>query len=247
MIPTRKTRDDKGDIQLTARDTLVLTWLGEQYAMRFDHIHALLNRYAGPGVSPQGLSVSAVRQVVARWHRAGWIEQRRLLAGEPPWLWLTREGLLAFALPYTPGPPALTRLRHLHAVTAVRLLIMPTQADALWVSERAIRAGTFHALGETSHTPDALLCTDTDTIAIEVELTHKKPADLHKIVHTLLASRDAQKFTHTYTHVRYYVTDPAIEKAVLLACDNQHIRHDALTVHRFNLHTLEGQDRSHTA
>ena len=54
------------------------------YAVRFDQVVDLAARYPGPGVHPDGLSESAVRQVVARWRHAGWIGYQQFLAGEPP-------------------------------------------------------------------------------------------------------------------------------------------------------------------
>lgn len=67
----RRPRHDKGSIKATERDTILLTWIGEMYAVRFDLVADLAARYPGPGVHPDGLSVSAVRQVVDRWRRAG--------------------------------------------------------------------------------------------------------------------------------------------------------------------------------
>jgi len=80
----RRTRHDKGSIKATERDTILLTWIGEMYAVRFDHVVDLAARYPGPGASPSGLSESAVRQVVDRWRRAGWVGYQQFLAGEPP-------------------------------------------------------------------------------------------------------------------------------------------------------------------
>ena len=80
----RRTRHDKGSIKATDRDTILLTWIGEMYAVRFDQVVDLAARYPGPGASPSGLSESAVRQVVDCWRRAGWVGYQQFLAGEPP-------------------------------------------------------------------------------------------------------------------------------------------------------------------
>jgi len=67
----RRTRHDKGSVKATDRDTLLLPWIGEMYALRFDQVVDLAARYPGPGVHPDGLSESAVRQVVNCWRHAG--------------------------------------------------------------------------------------------------------------------------------------------------------------------------------
>jgi hypothetical protein len=58
--------------------------------------------------------------------------------------WLTRAGLAAAGLPYTPTQPALGRLAHIRAVLAVRLSLETSPAfgdgQAWWRSERRIRA-----------------------------------------------------------------------------------------------------------
>ncbi len=78
---SRKTRYDKGSIKANDRDILTLTWVAQQYAARFDDVHELLGRHPGANVNEEGLSESAVRQVIARWRRAGWIGYQQLLAG----------------------------------------------------------------------------------------------------------------------------------------------------------------------
>ncbi len=234
----RKTRDDKGSTKANDRDILVLTFIAEQYALRFDHIQELLNRFPGRGVNPDGLSDSATRQVIARWKRAEWVYAEQLLAGEPIWVWPTKSGIQKFGLaPYTSTPPALARIRHMHAINAVRLIIQTGEDE--WISERAIRAGKFYAKGETGHTPDAILKTDDDVIAIEVELTQKKPDDLHKVLYALLNARDEETSKYDYDEIWYYVTDPAIKKALVTARGKQFHRKERMKVHMFDLETWD--------
>lgn len=38
------TRRDAGQMRWTERDLTVLPWIGEQYDVRFHHLHELLNR-----------------------------------------------------------------------------------------------------------------------------------------------------------------------------------------------------------
>ena len=219
----RKTRYDRGSIKANDRDILLLTWIADQYAVRFDTIVDLARCYPGPGANPNGLSVSAVRQVVDRWRRAGWVEHRQILAGEPPWVWLSRAGLAAFGFTqYKAAPPALNRIRHIHAINCVRLDIQ--EDGEQWMSERMIRAGMFalpQMEAETRHVPDAILVTDEGRVAIEVELTQKKPDEIAHKMHALIHAWDREAYTYAYTGIWYYTPDTRIVKALEVACAAQ--------------------------
>src|SRR5216683_1779410 len=104
-------RADAGGVRLTGRDIAGLVWCGEMYGIRADLLGSLLD--ASPDV---------VRQLHARWRRAGLAETGRLGPG-PVWCWLTRLGLEACGLPYAANQPPLGRLRHVHAAGAVRLAL----------------------------------------------------------------------------------------------------------------------------
>ena len=67
-----------GGVQLTGRDIRALVWCGEMYGIRADLLAELL-----------GVSGDVVRQLHARWRRAGLAETGRLGPG-PVWCWLTR-------------------------------------------------------------------------------------------------------------------------------------------------------------
>ena len=41
---TRRPRNDKGQLRWTERDIQVQGWIGEQYAVRIDHLQHLLSR-----------------------------------------------------------------------------------------------------------------------------------------------------------------------------------------------------------
>src|SRR5258708_1119400 len=105
------------------------------------------------------LAVSEVRAraLAARWPDQGYAESARLGPGRP-WVWLTRDGLLACGLPYRPAPPALARLAHLRAVTAVRLALESAPgylaAGAYWRSERRLRARMGARVPLREHLPD---------------------------------------------------------------------------------------------
>jgi len=224
----RKTRYDKGSIKATDRDVLLLTWIAEQYAARLDHVGDLICQHPGPGADPDGVSISAVRQVVARWQKAGWVDYQQMLAGEPPWVWLTREGLAAYGLTqFKAAPPAISRLRHLYAINEVRLNLQFEEDSNTWISERTIRAGIYHlpqTEEETRHIPDAILQTDDGEFVIEVELTQKKPDELYKKMYALIHAWDQERFHYRYAGVRYYTPDPRIAKALETARE-AHTKH----------------------
>jgi hypothetical protein len=215
----RKTRHDKGTIKANDRDINILTWIGDQYAARFDHVVEMARANPGPGANPDGISISAVRQMVDRWRRAEWVGYQQFLAGDPPWLWLTREGLAAFDLrEYKAAPPAISRLHHIHAVNTVRLAIQDDEQE--WISERMIRAGLYdlpQSEGETRHIPDAVLRTDDGDFVIEVELTQKKPDELYRKMHALIHAWDKEAFAYAYTGIWYFTPDKRIAKALEIA------------------------------
>ena len=105
------------------------------------------------------LAVSEVRTraLTARWRDRGYADSARLGPGRP-WVWLTRAGLLACGLPYRPSPPALARLGHLRAVTAVRMALESAPgyaaAGAYWRSERRLRARMGSRVPLREHLPD---------------------------------------------------------------------------------------------
>ena len=74
----------------------MLTWIAQQYAARLDQVRALLNRAPGRGgkaLSPGGLTLSAVLQVVGRWVDLGLVSYERVYQREPGWIYLTALGL----------------------------------------------------------------------------------------------------------------------------------------------------------
>jgi hypothetical protein len=105
-----------------------------------------------------GLTGRETRAVVSRWVSRGLAESAVLGPG-PPWVWLTRSGLTACGVRYSPAPPALARLAHIRAVTAVRLTLeqLPAYRDAgaHWRSERHLRGRLGGRLGARDHLPDA--------------------------------------------------------------------------------------------
>jgi len=143
-------------------------------------------------------TVRQARALVTRWLTAGLAEAGALSSG-PPWVWLTKAGLRACGLRYAAAAPALARLEHIRAVTAVRLALQAVpgyrDAGAHWRSERQLRARLGGRLGVRDHLPDAEVHWPDGTAvrwagecwAIEAELTAKTVARTTAIMRELLA------------------------------------------------------------
>jgi hypothetical protein len=131
---------------VSERDVAGLLFTAEMYGVQLDQLAVLL-----------AVSEVRARALAARWREQGYAESARLGPGRP-WVWLTRDGLLACGLPYRPAPPALSRLAHLRAVTAVRLALESTPgylaAGAHWRSERRLRARMGSRVPLREHLPD---------------------------------------------------------------------------------------------
>ena len=170
---------------LTARDIDALVFVGEMYGVQLDQVAAVL------GVRPE-----RARTIAARWRELGYAESARLGPG-PPWNWATTPGLAACGLRYTATPPALSRLAHIRAVTAVRLALLDTagyrRARAYWRGERRLRAGC--RVGIRHHLPDGEVHWPDEADvpwagecwAVEAELTRKTVARTAAIMRELLS------------------------------------------------------------
>src|SRR5215469_9741713 len=92
----RKTRSDKGSIMATRRDLYCIAWIAEQYAARVDQVRRLLSRFPDsqrPFKDGKLIAATTVKDQIARWKRAGWIDYQRVLADSPGWCWPTKKGL----------------------------------------------------------------------------------------------------------------------------------------------------------
>ena len=105
-----------------------------------------------------GVSSQRASAIAGQWVARRLAQAERLSAG-PRWVWLTRAGLTACGLAYAPSPPALPRLPHIRAVTAVSLALQAAPgyaaAGAHWRSERRLRSRLGGRLGQRDHLPDA--------------------------------------------------------------------------------------------
>ena len=134
----------RGGRGLAVRDPGALIFAADMYGVQFDQLAVLTG------------DARTARAAAARWRELGYAQTARLSSG-PDWLWVTRPGLAACGLAYSAARPALSRLAHMRAVTAVRLALEGTSgyaaAGAYWRCERRIRAT--HGVGLRQHLPDA--------------------------------------------------------------------------------------------
>jgi hypothetical protein len=154
------------------------------YGLQLDQLAALLS-LTGP----------QTRALVSRWRSSRLAEKARLGPG-PAWVWLTRRGLAVCGARYVSAPPALARLAHIRAVTAVRLALeaLPAyqQSGAHWRSERRLRAkagahAREHLPDGEVHWPDsAPVAWAGECWAIEAERTAKTVARTTAIMRDLL-------------------------------------------------------------
>lgn len=201
--------DKKATSQLTPRDLLCLTWIGLQYAIRFDQLQRLLYRHTPAGdrykLKPGIDFVSQDRtyELLSKWATLGYIEKKIILHGDKLWVWLSREGLRVTHLlfQYGDGQPSSVRLPHLYYINQVRLAVEAKRPGDLWKSERQIRreAGAIIKGEHRPHTPDALLTNRTNgkVTAIEVERTSKTESELLD---------DLRELAVTYTSIWYFAT-----------------------------------------
>jgi hypothetical protein len=217
----QKTRRDKGVVLYSPRDEYCLGWIADQYAARLDQIQRLLSRHPGGKVKNQarGLAPTTVKDQIERWRRAGWIEYQRVLVNQPGWAWITRKGLqvLDFDDFYTARAPAYSRLGHIYAVNQVRMA-EEMRTGLTWKSERKYRSELESVeKGEsTGPIPDGIITEKAGAIAVEVELTQKKPKDLAKKLEELTScfgKDDRLKFPRIWIYVPDEKGKQAVERA----------------------------------
>src|SRR5215469_7268176 len=177
---------------LAGPDTEVLGFVADMYAVQVDQLAALLADKGGR----RETAVALAREVVADWKAAGYAVSDQLSPGEG-WVWATRKGLDACGLRPTVIRPSSRLLRHIHAVTDVRLALERTSAyrdgGASWHPERRILARLGYPSRE-AHVPDGELRWPASggspwtgqTWAVEVELSRKTIARIAEVMHETL-------------------------------------------------------------
>jgi len=218
-----KERRDKGTKLIKRRDRVVLPWVAEQYAARLDQVQELLSRLPGRSsrpVSPTGLTMSAVLQVIDRWVELKLVEYRRIYEGEPGWVHVTSFGLRTLHLPYTMLTPAESTLPHLYHINCVRLDMERRHPDFRWTSERTLRASQPRREegSVVPHLPDAQVRTPK-LVAAEIERSPKTDKELDTILTELLITGSPSPTGGDpllYTTVWYFVrseTRASVEQA----------------------------------
>jgi hypothetical protein len=213
---------------LAERDIAGLLFVADMYGVQLDQMAAVL-----------GVGESRARAIATSWRRARYAESARLGPGRP-WIWLTRAGLAACGLPYPATTPALSRLAHLRAVTAVRLALQATSgyqaADAFWRSERRLRARIGGQVGLRQHVPDGEVhwpdggpvAWAGECWAVEAELTRKTVARTATIIREVLTrtgdygcpAAQVRVPGHPPRHTRVlYLCSPAARPVVARARD----------------------------
>lgn len=164
-----------------------MVFVAEMYGVQVDQLAVAL-----------GVTERRAGAMVTGWTQAGFAEAARLGPGAR-WVWLTKAGLARCGLPYAAAAPALSRLAHLRAVTAVRLaLANAPQFEAgqgYWRSERRLRSKFGRKLGLREHLPDGEVhWPESGAVpwagecwAVEAELTPKTMAKTVAIMRELLA------------------------------------------------------------
>ena len=193
MTSARRTTHDRRAPIVTERDLVVLRTIAEQCAVTQPQLARLIGR-----------SEHTARSLRARWQRVGWIAAGVLLAGRPPFIWLTAKGQRACGADYKlwrPSTPG--RLPHLAACTDARLMVAERRPDAVWTSERELlRTARIIGAPRSRHMPDAEVGLQGQLVAVEVELTQKQHARTEAIARELCAR---------YAAVWYFCT-PATTK-----------------------------------
>jgi hypothetical protein len=146
------------------RDLGLLAWMGEQYGARLDHVEALANVKKTTAVT-----------LVGRLRKAGFVRTERIIVGHPTWSFPTAAGLAVSGLPYEVWTPTLNRLVHVGAIADVRVHVQAQRSDAQWICERQIQLELPKGLRGGRHIPDGVLILEGHPVAVEVELSPKKP------------------------------------------------------------------------
>jgi hypothetical protein len=149
----------------------LLRFGGEQYGVS-QPLAEELCAWLAPAPLAAGARETTARRALARLDNSGFIERMRV-GRLGVWAVPTTRGLRMAGLPYGRWQPSAWKLRHVEAVSRLRLWLADHEATATWVCERELRhrwAGT----GARVRIADgALTFPDGAAIGIECELTVK--------------------------------------------------------------------------
>ena len=198
-----------GGLRLSDRDIEMLRWIGEQYAVSFDHLPTLEHLITQKMPEDPFLRYKGIHALTSRWLRGGLIEQEKIFARKPMWVWLTAKGVKATGLDAVSMVPSVARLQHIHAVNSVRLYVEKKleNQDIRWIPER--EANALRKIQKKTHLVDGEIeYPDDHRVAVEVELTQKDKTRLRSILRQL--QRD-------YDSVLYYASNKcytAVQNAI---------------------------------
>jgi len=221
----RATREDKGIPRLEERDLIVLRWVLQMYAVRFDQLQVLLARHSPKQEElsdPEHVSPSTVRTHLRRWKALGLTLHRKILAAkeDPLWCWITPHGLRFLAFEEHPdGEPVIysyyepkeKELKHMYLINQARLYIEKHYPTYTFRSERQLRReqnARPKAIKQKHLTDGLIFRPDGRAIALEVERWDKAADKLPGIL---------QQLTQSYHRTWYFVSKrarTAVAKAV---------------------------------
>lgn len=160
---------------LSERDRQLLRLIGEQYLVTLPQLAYLAGR-----------SERTARWLRTRWQRAGLAHAGMLLVEEPTIVWLTRRGLACVNLPWKEVRPSYQTVETAAALVELRLAASAQYPGARWVPRRAVA----HRQPVQSPTPDALLETETTTVAVAVKLRQLDRRELDARIAPIIDSHD---------------------------------------------------------
>jgi hypothetical protein len=212
----RATREDKGIPRLEERDLIVLRWVLQMYAVRFDQLQVLLARHSPKKeelADPEHVSPSTVRTHLRRWKALGLVVYKKILADKdnPLWCWITPYGLKFLAeedqygeaIIYTHYVPKEKDLKHLYLINQARLYIEHSYPTYTFKSERQLRreqSARPKAIKQKHFTDGLVYRPDGRAIALEVERWDKAAERLEGIL---------QELARTYHRTWYFVSKRA--------------------------------------
>lgn len=212
MVKTQ--RYDKGFLNLSERQFEVLQWVGEQYAVRIDHVQELFGKTATKQTGEPGkISISLARRILTlKWLKHDLVACDRYKHHGLTWIWLSNKCLRHLEMPFRSREPSIAMLNHYHSINSVRLALDKQGIDQ-WTSERFLKyAMRTNEDEKPHHLPDGLVAYEGKDIAIEVELTRKNQRDLRTIIKSL---------DKHYAHIWYFVSESAKPGVASLTAGNK--------------------------
>jgi DNA-binding MarR family transcriptional regulator len=138
----------------------ILHLLSEQQAVQVDQLSEFF-----------GLDVSAMAGVVNHLKLEGLAVVEELLAGQSPWVSVTKRGARLAGTGFLARKPSIASLGHRRAINEARLFMAERFPDGKWICERELRRNWQRK--KVRNIPDGVFEIDDERWAIEVELSRK--------------------------------------------------------------------------